>query len=154
MAVLDEPEGETDPMRRHARFLDVTLDAARDMLVAHRDPELLLMRSATNLGAFSLHLTTLDEARIAAAVNVLRTMPFPVPQPQLDKARRGLELESAISTLLDVAGTLGPKERAQLRRVYRLGGLEAPDMTTIALRVGKLLDLYIDARGLTTSGSQ
>jgi hypothetical protein len=142
MGVLDAAPD--DPMTGPARFLDLTLDAARDMLVAHRDPELMLLRGASDVGTFSLHLRTMDDARLEAAFGVLRGIPG--ARPWSGGGRFGFERE--VERLIGQAASLDRSDRLLVRHAYRLGGINLPDLGQIADAVLTLIDRYIDVRAL------
>ena len=65
MDVLDE--GPLDRMSSAARYLDVTLAVARDVLVAHRDPLAVALPMYSSSGQVALHRPIIDADRKAAA---------------------------------------------------------------------------------------
>jgi len=149
MSVLDDGDAD-DRMIQPARYLDVTLDAARDLLVAHRDPELMLMRGASSYGPPTLDLRTLDRRRLAAALALVATIPspFPRPRPQAGAGWIRHAIDQEVSRHIALAGRLDGQGRKTLRRVLRLVGAHSPDMSAIANGVLQLVDDYIDRRSL------
>ena len=151
MSVLDSPPPTGDPMLAPARYLDVTLDAARDMLVAHRDPELEMIRGTGNLSPFTLHLFNIKQERLDAAYEVLTELWPPVvdvvsePPPTFWRS----PVRARVATLVELSDTLGGDKRQSLRRVYRLVGIASPDLSSIAGRVALLTKLYLAARSFT-----
>ena len=146
MARLDaEP---TNPMRPIARSLDVTLDAARDALVAHRDPELFPSRSIGTGSLLGLTLTTWDAERVAAALNTLPTIGGGSRPPATADAiaNRQSGYDDLASTLVDAAVILGPDDRMNLRKAFRMAGIRSPSMVRIARWYRGLVELYLAAR--------
>ena len=149
MTELDRPECDSDPMRQAARYLDVTLDAARDMLVAHRDPELVLIRGASNWGSFSLDLDTFSIDRLAASLDTMRQIMSPVPRQDLDRSSEmslRIAIDREMALLLGRARHLSPSDRKKMRRAYRIAGMHSPSFAAIAERVASLVELYLAAR--------
>lgn len=148
MAELDADP--TDPMTASARFLDVTLDAARDALGAHRDPELEQMTGTGTGGIYSLELITLSDARIRLALRCLDriTVPFsPYLPVTVDRSAYRTKVEHfiAASSLLDSTA------RQNLRTAYRRAGIASPSLAAIAGRYRELVELYLSRRDLTAA---
>jgi hypothetical protein len=136
MAVLDE-EG-PDPMRSAARYLDVTLAVARDVLVVHRDPAAVELPSYTSFGSVSLHRPVLDEERRNQADSLVYDINRSLDQPWPDNWSR----DQLLDTILEVPQQLEPAVRRDIRRVYRLAGFESPQLVAILRRATRLVDAY------------
>ena len=137
----------TNPMTAPARYLDVTLDAARDALVAHRDPELWPMVGSGTGGWFSLELITLSRARIRYAHRCLDAieLPFPVIGYFVETSPRSA-YSSRVDALVAASPILDKTARRNLRSAYRWGGFDSPSLAAIAGRFGKLVRLYLELR--------
>ena len=149
MKVLDEPSASNDPMRPPARYLDLSLDAARDMLVAHRDPELHMMRGAASWGRFTIDLFPHEQDRLETALEQargIRTSVDYLPPDPADTQDLAGAFASRTEILLQMAVELGAEDRRKLRSAYRIGGISSPSLGAIAERVCVLVDLYLAAR--------
>lgn len=150
MKRLDANPG--DPMTNSARFLDVSLDAARDAIVAHRDPDLWSIRGAGTGMAFSLDLMTLSDHRTLAALNAIRHLPPPMPElppAEISIGELRALYERRIEMLMYSAPALGSDQRIALKKALRFGGSSAPPLHEIAHRFARLVQLYLDRRRLT-----
>jgi hypothetical protein len=140
----------SDEMIRPARFLDVTLDAARDALVAHRDPELWPMWGSGTGGWFSLDLVTLDDVRVRRALDALEQITLPAPfGPPVARISSRSEYSSIVDHLVGASLVLDRNARLLLRSAYRWGGFSSPSLATIASHYGHLVRLYLARRGVT-----
>jgi hypothetical protein len=136
--------GPTDPITAPARFLDVTLDAARDALGAHRDPELEQMVGSGTGGYFSIDLVTLDPARIERARRCLDRIVLPLPYaPSMVESSPQGAYRMKVQRVIGASSILDGPARADLRRAYRWGGITSPPMAQIAARFRQLVDIYI-----------
>jgi hypothetical protein len=136
MAVLEE--GPLDAMGAAARYLDVTLAVARDVLVAHRDPEAVELPSYSSLGSVSLHRPVLDDERRKVAESLVHELNRSLDRPWPDEWS-GTHL---VDTIIAVPQQLTPDVRRGLRRVYRLAGFESPQLVTILDKAMKLIRAY------------
>ena len=125
-------------MRADARYLDVTLAPARDLLVAHRDPTTSTLPSWSNSGSASLVRITLDEKRKARAFAMLQ------------KANESLvghwpvsRFEDVRDRLIALAPRLNARQRAWLKASYRHAGIESPPLTEIVAKAARLLKAHL-----------
>lgn len=161
MIALEAPDADpADPMLVPARHLDVTLDAARDAIVAHRDPELWPMRSSGSgpdgIDAIGLTLVTTDDYRVRAALQALDSLPWPLSRAAPSDPREGLRTryDLRVRTAVSAAGRLDARGRSTLRKAYRLGGMTTPDLGTMAEWFARLVSLYLERRVLPSEASQ
>lgn len=146
-AIDDEP---AEPMTRHARFLDVTLDAARDAIVAHRNPHLWDVRMSGTGAPFRLDLITLERPRLVRAIRRLRgiqpSIGRPPFRPRMDDATLRWMFEQDVERLVYMAPSLGPNERKRLRECYRIAGISSPDLANLAGAFAALVGIYLERR--------
>lgn len=135
----------TDSMTAPARFLDVTLDAARDALGAHRDPELEQMTGTGTGGIYSLELIALSEARIRLALRCLDRIKLPFT-PHLPTTVDRMAYQTKVEYFIDASSLLDVTARQNLRTAYRWGGIASPSLAAIAGRYRELVELYLDHR--------
>ena len=136
MEVMDQG----DPMCGDARYLDVTVAVARDLLVAHRDPTTSTLPSWSNDGGVTLLRITLDENRRARAFRMLL------------KANESLEVhwpahdyEELRDRLVALAPRLGARQRAWLKASYRHAGIESPSLVEVGVKVRRILTRHLEA---------
>lgn len=155
--LLDELEASAadpaDRMLRLARLLDVNLDAARDAIVAHRDPELWNVAQSGSIGdaatPLGLSLVTFDHERLRTALRVLvRVVPGVLGPAPDDLPEGGLRdaYEDVASFAAAVASELGPGARQDLRTAFRLGGIETRPLDAVAGWLADLVALYLECR--------
>lgn len=138
MDLLDaEP---SDPMAALARYLDLTLVHARDVLVAHRDPTLWSIPTFMNDGSVLLHRAAIEPERRAAAM------------VELEKAKAGLgfawgetDYQRLLDFVVELAGRLDPAARASVKNAYRLAGFDAPPISRMVETTIRLLRLHAEA---------
>jgi hypothetical protein len=139
MAILDDglPEPMTDP----ARYLDVTLAVARDVLVAHRDPAAVELPMFASWGEVKLHRPVLHDDRKAEAERILRELNEGLehPWPTVWGSAQLLE------TMIAVPRVLTRDVRNGIHRAYRAAGFDSPDLTEIARQVIRLVSAHRDA---------
>lgn len=132
MALLDaEP---SDPMTRDARYLDVTLAFARDVLVAHRDPTVHYFPAWSSWGEVRLARHSVEPERQAAALERLQAVNATLQFPW----REDDDYRELLDRLVAIAGRLDASQRAGIRAAYRHAGFESPslaDMTRAALKL-------------------
>lgn len=128
---------ESDPMARDARFLDITLAHARDVLVAHRDPTTFHMPSFGNAGDVKLARPALDEDRRREATEKLRSVSASIGFPAA-----GGDFFMLSNRIVALAGQLGGSERETVRDAYRLAGFESPPLSSIVEAAVRLLDRH------------
>jgi hypothetical protein len=134
MDIVDEG----DEMCADARYLDVTLAVARDLIVAHRDPTTSTLPSWSNSGEVRLTRITLDETRKARAFRMLT------------KANESLEVhwpardyDELRDRLVALAPRLDARQRAWLKASYRHAGIESPPLVDIASKTARLLKRHL-----------
>lgn len=139
MTVMDD--GALDAMSEAARYLDVTLAVARDVLVAHRDPAAVELPSYSSWGSVGLHRPVIDEGRKADAEQLVheinRALERPWPEEWSDR--------HLLETIIAVAPQLTPEVRRDIRRVYRLAGFDSPELVAIVNKVIRLVSAYRSA---------
>lgn len=146
MAVLDADP--TDAMTPPARYLDVTLDPARDALVAHRDPELWPMVGSGTGGWFTLTMIPSRRGRFRIAQRCLDAIKLPIELvPWFAAKSRRMVYSGRVEALVAASSLLDGPARKKLREAYRWGGFESPSMAAIASRFGQLIRLYLAHRG-------
>lgn len=145
---MDTLDGELrNPMTSRARYLDVTLDAARDALGAHRDPELELMTGSGTGGWFTVQLVSLSPARIRYALRCLDEIELAVPVTgYFVPTSPHSEYSSRVDALVAASSLLNKHGRRKLRAAYRWAGFESPSLTAIARQFGILVRLYLEHR--------
>jgi len=135
----------SDPMTSPARYLDVTLDAARDALVAHRDPELWPVVGTGTGGYFNLELVTLDEARLRLALRCLNRITIPY-SPYLIETTSRSAYRQKVEAFVEASPILDRTARQNLRTAYRWAGIHSPSLASIAQRIGQLVRIYLGRR--------
>jgi hypothetical protein len=132
MRVLDaEP---ADPMTGPARYLDVTLVHARDVLVAHRDPTIHYLPSYSNSGQVTLTRANIDPVRDTAAAERVSAL-----AAELEYRPYGLDTRTLLDHLVALSPRLGREQRETIKTAYRYSGFESPHLTEMMTRVSRLL---------------
>lgn len=144
MAVIDNDP--SDPMAKDARYLDVTLAVARDVLVAHRDPTWMYLPMWSNWGEVKLARVAIEPDRRAAGLAELQAVNASLAYPWPNKD----DYHSLLNLLLAIAGRLGPKARAAIRSAYRFAGFESPHLVSMVSAALHLLGLHIEELRKTT----
>lgn len=135
MKVLDgEP---TDPMTEPARYLDVTLAHARDVLVAHRDPTVHYFPGFTNWGQVTLTRATVDRDRESAAAERVQAL-----AEEINYLPHGLDARMLLDHLVSLSPKLDKRQREVIRTAYRYAGFESPPLGDMMQRVSRLLRLH------------
>jgi hypothetical protein len=136
MSVLDE--GEVDSIAAAARYLDVTLAVARDVLIAHHDPAAVELPSYSSEGAVSLHRPVIDDQRRREADDLVHEINRNLDLPWPDH----WSAQHLIDTIISVPPQLNAEVRQGLRRVFRLEGFESPPLVKIVDSTLKLVGAY------------
>jgi hypothetical protein len=139
MAVLDEAPQEH--MSQAARYLDVTLAVARDVLVAHRDPDAYDLPFYSSWGEVKLHRPVVDDERKAAAEAIVRAANLGLEHPWPDT----WTYDHLVDSIIAVPQLLEFAVRKALRDAFRLAGFESPRLTTILGYAERLLAAHTDA---------
>jgi hypothetical protein len=135
MAVL---EASRDEMLGPARSLDVSLAVARDVLVAHRDPDAIELPGFSSWGEVRLERPVPDDDRRLRAEQILKDVNQSLehPWPEAYDRRRLLDMLTSVSPILT------PEVRRGIHNAIRAAGFESPPLTTVVADVIKLLRLY------------
>jgi hypothetical protein len=126
-----------DPMSKTARYLDITLAVARDVLVAHRDPTWWYMPSFANWGEVTLARVAVEEERRAAGLRELQTVnsSLPFPWPETD-------YHHLLDLLIAIADHLDGAARGGIKKAYRAAGFESPSLADMVRAAIRLIELH------------
>lgn len=137
-ALMDTLEESGGAMLGPARSLDVSLAVARDVLVAHRDPDAFELPGYSSWGAIRLERPVLDEDRRRMAEALVRTVNRGLDHPWPDS----YDYQHLVDTIGAVPPQLTPDVRKGLRRAFRAAGFESPALTTVIRDALRILRLY------------
>lgn len=132
----------TDQMTEPARYLDVTLAYARDVLVAHRDPTIHYFPSFSNRGQVTLTRAAVDPYREAKAAELVKGL-----TDEINHRPHGLDSRDLLQRLVSLSSRLDKEQRERLRTAYRYVGFESPPLGDMMRRVSHLLRLYLEGLG-------
>ncbi len=138
---MDLVDAEPDPMRGTARYLDITLCMARDLLVAHRNPQRWYLPSYSSWGEASIMRIAVEdplkrqaEQLIDQALHRMTT-----PSPTLTGADL-VDRAIALSPMLD------RESRELVKTAFRVGGMDMPSLAPLVDRVLQLVQAHIGAQ--------
>jgi hypothetical protein len=131
---------DSDAMLAPARYLDVTLCFARDVLVAHRNPTWQFLPSLSNWGEVKLCRVAVDPALRTAALDRLRQV-----NDRLGLWRSGRDYHQSLDLLLALPALLDRPARDLIREAYRLAGFESPSLTSMVTAGAQLLARHATA---------
>lgn len=134
---MDVLDAGPDPMRGTARYLDVTLCMARDLLVAHRNPQRWYLPSYSSWGEASIARAAVEEPLKQQAEQLITEA--------LERAGTPMPPSSS-ADLVDRAIALSPQldreSRELVKTAFRVGGMDMPPLAPLIDKVLQLVRLH------------